>query len=171
MNVLQWVLLFLTALGAALAAIFTWFAADATKRASRGATLLACLENYVVIMKDKRKAQEEGFSRLAEEFYRELLDLHWSEFRLWRDNVIPDSVMQSWVRVRKRNFDSDQIICKAEGSKIITYKDCWNKLKSENYFEIDDPFVQFMNKAHPGEIINVVELRRIKKQFRKELKQ
>jgi len=167
MNIAQLVLLALTALGASLAAIFTWFAAKATKTASGGATLLSCLQNYVDIMKDRRKAEEEGSSRLAEEFYRELLDLHWSEFHLWRDDVIPDNVMLAWVRVRKRNFDEDKITCTIDG-KIVTYKDCWDKLERTNYFEIDDPFVKFMKKVHAGEITNIKALGELKKQLKKE---
>lgn len=168
MNIAQLILLVLAALGALFAALFTWFAANATKRASRGAALLSCLEKYIVIMKDKRKAEEEGSSRLAEEFYRELLDLHWSEFQLWRDGVIPDNVMLSWVRVRKRNFDEDKITCTNEDGKIVTYKDCWNKLEKTNYFEIDDPFVKFMKKVHAGEITNLKELQELRKQIKKE---
>ena len=168
MIIAQLVLLVLSALGASLAAIFTWFAAKATKTASRGATLLSCLQNYIDIMKDKRKAEEEGSSRLAEEFYRELLDLHWSEFHLWRDYVIPDDVMLSWVRVRKRNFDESKITCTAEDGKIIAYKGCWDKLEKTNYFEIDDPFVKFMKKVHAGEITNLKELTELRKQIKKE---
>jgi hypothetical protein len=167
-NIVQLVLLVLSALGASLAATFTYFAATATKKASRGAALLSCLQNYIGIMKDKRKAEEEGTSRLAEEFYRELLDLHWSEFHLWRDGVIPDSVMLPWIRVRKRNFNEDRITCTNEGGKIVTYKDCWSKLEGMNYFEIDDPFVQFMNKVHAGDITTLKALKKLKRQFKKE---
>ncbi len=169
MNIAQLVLLFLAALGAALAAIFTWFAANATKKASRGATLLSCLENYISTMKDRRQAQEKQVVQLAEEFFRELFDLHWSEFHLWLDDVIPDNVMLSWLRVRKRNFDGDQILCKAANGedRLVTYKERWEKVKSDNYFEIDDPFRQFMDKAHVGEITSLDELRNQKKQFKK----
>lgn len=168
-NIAQLVLLVLSALGASLAAIFTFFAAKATKKASRGATLLSCLQNYISIMKDKKKAEEEGTSRLAEEFYRELLDLHWSEFHLWMDDVIPDNVMLSWILIRKRNFDGDKITCINEAGKIVTYKDCWSKLEETNYFEINDPFVTFMRKVHAGEITKVKALRKLKKQLKKEL--
>lgn len=156
----------LAAMGALIAAIFTWFAAQATKTASRGATLLSCLQNYIDIMKDRRKAEEEESSLSVEEFYRELFDLHWSEFHLWRDDVISDNVMLAWARVRKRNFDEDKAISTKDG-KTVTYRNCWDKLKNINYFEIDDPFVKFMKKVHAGEITTIKELTEYKKQLKK----
>ena len=162
----QFVLLLLAALGACLAALFTFSAANATKKASRGDVLLSCLEKYISIMKDKSKAVEEKSPQWADEFYRELFDLHWSEFHIWQEGVISDRVMQSWLYIRKRNYDSDKIMFKsADGSeKSVTYKEQWDKVKSENYFEINDPFIRFMERAHSGDI---ADIKKFKKETRK----
>lgn len=169
MNVTQLILLAVAAVSAALAAVFTWFAADGTKKASRGAALLSCLERYIAIMKDRREAQDEQSVQLAEDFFREMFDLHWSEFYLWRDGVIPDRAMLSWLRVRKRNFDGEAIPCRtASGEeKSVTYKECWEAAASQNYFEIDDPFRQFMDKTHAGELTTLEALKAQKRHARK----
>lgn len=161
MEIAQFAFLLLTALGAFLAASFTFLAAKATKKASRGATLLSCLDKYISVMKDKREATTKKSRQLAEEFYRELFDLHWSEFHLWQEHVIPDRVMQSWLYIRKRNHDIDKIMCESEDGteRAVSYAEQWNKLKSENYFEINDPFVKFMDRAHSGEVTDMKKLR------------
>lgn len=157
---------FIAAAAASAAAIFTYFAANATKRASTGAALLSCLDKYISIMKDRTRALSEKSNHSAEEFYRELFDLHWSEFHLWQHGVIPDQFMRSWLYIRKRNYDSDKIIVKStEGvEKAITYKKMWDKLKAENYFEINDPFVRFMDRAHGAAI---TDIKKLKKETRK----
>ena len=161
-DIAQLILLSVTALGAFMAAFFTLFAARSTKTASRGATMLDCLDKYITIMKDKRKAMEEKKPQLAEEFYRELFDLHWSEFHLWHENVIPNKVMHSWLYIRKRNFNGDKILCKFEGGKEenVTYREQWEKAKSENYFEINDPFIKFMDRAHSEAITDIKNSRK-----------
>jgi hypothetical protein len=108
-DLFQFLFTALAALGACAAAIFTYSAARATAKASRGQTLLACLDKYISIMKDKREAAEKQSLSLARQFYRELFDLHWSEFHLWQQGAISDNVMRAWLIVRKRNYDSDGI--------------------------------------------------------------
>ncbi len=152
----------LAALGACAAAIFTFSASRATANASRGQTLLACLDKYISIMRDKREATEKQSLSLAKQFYRELFDLHWSEFHLWRQGAIPDNVMRAWLIVRKRNYDSDGItyIFASMPEQRISYANCWAEFTSNNYFEMADPFVKFMNKAHSGDISDLKKLKR-----------
>lgn len=146
----QSALLLLAALGACMAAIFTAYAARATAKANTGQTLLSCLENYINIMKVRRNAEEKKNPDLAKEFYREMFDLHWSEFHLWHEGAIPDHVMRAWLSVRQRNYNADNINCQAQDGtqRMVSYRDIWGELVSNGYFELNDRFVEFMNKAH-----------------------
>lgn len=165
-NIIGVTLLLMTALGACAAAFFTCLAARATAKANRGQTLLACLDKYMSIMKDKRKAEESEEVGLAKEFYRELFDLHWSEFNLWHDGAIPNNVMRAWVIVRKRNFDKDMIVCTFQKrTEEISYADEWEYLKETEYFEKNDPFVHFMNKVHKGYTSNMKQLKKDTKKW------
>lgn len=159
---IEFVLLLVAALGACAAAVFTAFSTRATAKASRGETLLSCLEKYISIMKDKRTARENRDFDLAKEFYRELFDLHWSEFHLWHEGAIPDGVMLSWMTVRKRNYEVDSIACQSKEGKeeIITYENMWKELKNTSYFEGTDPFVKFMDEAHSCTITNIKKLKK-----------
>jgi hypothetical protein len=161
----QLVLVLLTAIGALITAIFTANAADATRKAARGSALLSCLDKYVAIRKDRRKAIENRKRDLAEEYYREILDLHWNEYHLWLQGVIPDEIMFSWLQIRKRNFESDKIEVETDARGTITYQSQWQELKTTNYFEQNDPFVGFMDKTHSGQITHLADLKKIKKEL------
>jgi len=163
----QVVLLLLTALGALAAAIFTQRAARVTSKANSGQTLLACLDKYIAIMKDKREAETKGDVRLAKEFYRELFDLHWGEFHLWHNGAIPNDVMKAWASVRSRNFRMDKINCTTDKvPEEITYKDEWKDQIDSNYFEKNDPFVYFMNRIHNGYNSDIKELKKETKKWK-----
>jgi len=166
----QFVLVLLTALGALATAIFTANAANATRTAARGSALLSCLDKYVAIRKDRRTAIDTQDRGLAEEYYREILDLHWNEYHLWLQGVIPDDIMFSWLQIRKRNFETDTIVVKpdAGGTDPVTYKFQWQELKNTNYFEQSDPFVGFMDKTHGGLITKLDHLRKLKKELKHE---
>jgi len=153
----------LAAIGACAAAAFTYFAARQTAKANRGQTILACLDIYVSIMKDKRNSIIKCDAGQAREFYRELFDLHWSEFHLWHEGAIPDHVMKAWLNVRKRNFETDEIIIKSETSAEfrISYADAWHDVKDSKYFEPDDPFIAFMEAAHSTKM-DKIRLRALK---------
>lgn len=157
---LELTLLALAAVGACGAALFTWRAARATAKANRGQTILMCLDKYISIMRDKSEAIKAKEERLAKDFYRELFDLHWSEFHLWHEGAIPNSVMSPWIIVRRRNFNKDYIECRSEGNNIqISYASSWSELKGE-YFELTDSFVNFMDTIHIGDIVNIRKLKR-----------
>ena len=152
---------FMTAIAASLAAFFTSRSANATMKASRGNAMTNCLNNYIAIMGHKSEAVEKQDKRLAENFYRELFDLHWNEFHLWQDGVISDNVMRAWLYVRRRNFGNDKITCSVEGqSKEISYESEWKKSVAQGYFEMDDPFVDFMNTAHSSKIDDMKKLKK-----------
>jgi len=77
--------------------------------------------------------------------------------------------MKAWLAVRKRNFECDKIFMKsAEGAEYnITYAEEWLASKSQRYFEIDDPFIYFMDTAHSSDISDIKVL---KKDSRKRIK-
>ena len=56
LSIFQLILPAFAAIGACAAAVFTLFAARVTAKANRGQTLLACLDKYISIMKDKSNA-------------------------------------------------------------------------------------------------------------------
>jgi len=163
---IPWIIMSAAAIFAALAATFTYFTARATNKATTATILSTCLNTYVGIMRVKTKALEERSTKQCEDFYRELFDLHWSEFQFWCDRLIPDHVMKAWLAVRHRNYTRDALSFVGDnGQQItITYREVWDKLKSFDYFEGTDPFVKFMDKVH-GELIE--DVKKLRKEFKR----
>lgn len=163
-NILGLLILLVAAIIAAIAAYFSYRSVKATEKATVAATLLGCLEQYRLVMKGKREALEKKQEVYCEDFYRELFDLHWSEFHIWKMGMIPDDVMKAWLAIRYRNYMEDAFrFTDATGKEVtISYKDTWNKLNRLNYFEQTDPFVKFMNKAHSEAI---TDMRKLRKEF------
>ncbi len=133
-------------------ALFALRAIWTQQKQTRSAILLECLRSYVTIREIQTEALHEDSPLKCFEYYRAVFDLHWSEFQLWYDKQIGDSVMWAWLDARQRNFASDKLTVTVKGQPQITkYADVWEKLKKEGYFAPKDPFVAFMNKVHEKE--------------------
>lgn len=144
------------------AAIFTYLTARATQKATTASNLLNCLNAYTALMRARTKALEEKNKQQCKDFYRELLDLHWTEFQIWREGMIPDHVMKAWLAVRRRNYIRDALEFDTDdGQRItVTYREVWDELKNTEYFEATDPFVSFMDKTHGQVITDIKQLRK-----------
>lgn len=164
MEMIPWIMLGAT-IAAASAAIFTFLTAKATEKATTASNLVNCLNTYVGLMRVRTKAAEEKDEKLCKDFYRELFDLHWTEFQIWREGMIPDHVMKAWLAVRHRNYATDALSFTVDNGQEITisYKQVWEELKNINYFEGTDPFIKFMDRAH-DEVIT--DMRKLRKEFR-----
>lgn len=149
-------------IAAAAAAGFAFFTSRATKASITASNLVNCLNAYIMVMRSKRRALEEKNKELTKDFYRELFDLHWTEFQLWRKGMIPDNVMQAWLMIRHRNFAKGQLLFSAENGQqiVVSYSQVWQELKNEDYFEKTDPFLEFMNRVHEKVPTDIKTLRK-----------
>jgi len=162
---IPWIML-VAAFFAAAAAIATYFQARAITKSTTASNLVNCLDAYTKLMRDRTKAEEQKSEKLCKDYYRELFDLHWTEFQIWRGDMIPDRVMRAWLAVRRRNYEKDFLQFDTDNGQKITvkYSQIWDELKSQRYFEPSDPYLQFMDKAHE-EVIT--DMKKLKKEFRK----
>lgn len=151
----------LTVLCATIAAYLSFCSIKTNIDATKSQVLLQCLREYINIRKDRTNARLEGSEDLCLNYYRELFDLHWTEFRLWRLKFIDDTTMTAWLNSRYRNYLDDYLIAKNEtGEEVkIRYKDTWNKGLIENYFEKDDQFVKFMNLTYDNKIEEALKMK------------
>lgn len=166
-EMIPWIIMSIAAIAAALAAAFTYFTARATQKATIASNLVNCLSTYIQLMRARTQALEAKSETQCANFYRELFDLHWSEFQIWRENLIPDHVMKAWLVVRHRNYAKDALSFVADnGQKVtITYKQVWDDLKNTDYFEGTDPLVRFMDKVH-SEVIE--DMKKLRKEFKRQ---
>lgn len=142
----------LVALFTAFVAAFTLATVRRLSHQTRAAILLDCLRNYVAIRKDRTTALAENSGDLCRDYYRALIDLHWSEFQIWRMGEIEDRVMSAWLYARWRNWEKDEI-CLPNGTKQkFTYAEEWKELVDTRYFDPNDEFIEFMNYVHRNEI-------------------
>lgn len=156
----------IAAIGVSVAAWLAYRAVQVHKNASNGSTMVACLGKYIDIMEHKRVAEEGNRVSLAEQYYREIFDLLWSEVRFWRDKVIHDDTMFAWLYIRRKHYeDDDKIQVKLDDgtTKDIKYREEWEKSFAGHYFHPSDPYIPFMRKVHNGEINTLKDLRRQRK--------
>jgi len=159
---MAWIMLAATAF-AAIAAIAAWRQTRAVSKSTTSSILINCLNAYLGIMRSRTRALENKSEQQCKDFYRELFDLHWTEFQLWREKLIPDHVMNAWLAVRRRNYNKDSLEFETEtGKKVsVTYQQLWRELKEDiEYFEPTDPFIRFMDKAHAEAITDMCKLRK-----------
>ena len=151
----------LTVISATIAAFLSYHSIKKNIDSIKSQVLLQCLREYINIRKDQTTARLEKSEELCSNYYRELFDLHWTEFRLWRLNYIDDAIMATWLKSRNRNYLNDFLIAENEkGEKVeIYYKDMWDKVLIENYFEKDDPFVKFMKFAYENKIQEALKMK------------
>ncbi len=157
------------ALGVMAAAIFTFRAANVHKKASTGATMISCLEQYTKVMEHKREAIEGNSISLAEWYYREIFDLLWSELHLWKDKVILDETIFAWLYIRRKQYDDDDTISvtlPGGKSQDIKYKDEWDKVITGHYYHPKDPYIDFMRRVHDGEITTLKKLKIYKRKLK-----
>lgn len=113
---------------------------------------IECLNQYIKIQKTKREAGKSKDSDLCYDYYRELFDLHWTEFNLWKKGHILDSVMRAWLDVRSRNFKKDKFDAKFSSGENVSYQLVWEDLVKNKYFSPEDDFIRFMELIHDGKI-------------------
>lgn len=73
----------ITAVSAAGAAYMSFRSIKANINTTKSLVLLNCLKEYIDVRKDRTKALKDNNKELCFDYYRELFDLHWTEFRLW----------------------------------------------------------------------------------------
>lgn len=151
----------ITVLSATYAAYLSYRSIKTNINTTKSQVLLQCLREYIDIQKDRTNAKIEKTEELCSDYYRELFDVHWTEFQLWRLNFIDDDSMTAWLNSRYRNYLNDYLIAKNEKGKEIKicYKDSWEKSVQENYFEKDDPFLAFMKLAHDNNIKEALKMK------------
>lgn len=149
------------------AAIANWLTAKSTREAMTASNLINCLNAYITIMRQRTVAVNSKDEQQCKDFYRELFDLHWTEFQLWRQRMIPDNVVNAWLNVRRRNYDPTKgylQFTSATGETVtVTYQQVWSELKSSEYFESTDPFVPFMDKGHS---ITIKDMKKLREEFK-----
>jgi len=69
--------------------------------------------------------------------------------------------MATWLNSRNRNYSNDFLIAENEKGETVEihYKDMWNNVLIEDYFEIDDPFVKFMKLAYENKIQDALKMK------------
>lgn len=126
---------------------------QAVLKGTKASVMQKCTESYIIIRRQRSKAIKDKSKEIAKDYYRELFDLHWAEFRHYSEGLIPHKAMEAWLAARARNYKNDKIEFGRDTITItVTYAEEWNELLKAGYFEEDDPFVLFMNKVHEGKI-------------------
>jgi len=147
---------------AIVAAIIAFFALRHSHEQTKASILIDCLNTHIEMRRLMNEAIEKKSKIMCEEYYKELLDLHWTEFRLWTSGLIPRHVMRAWLDSRFRSFRDDSGISfqDNDGNSVnVIYREIWEKLKGQNYFNSDDPFVHFMDLVHDGDINKALKIK------------
>jgi hypothetical protein len=144
----------LATLAAAAAAAFSYLAVRALRRQTEAQVVLGCLQAYSSVRRRRQKAVQADSADECKEYYRELCDLHWSEYSLYRNRHLSASIMRFWLDARWRDFQNDTMTVRGPGGNAVSvsYADQWRQLVADKYFAPSDRFVDFMNLVHEGKI-------------------
>ena len=139
---------------ASFAALMAYMGYQTLHKQTKSATLLHCLDTFLLIRKFRSEAVEIKTRESAERYYRELLDLCWTELRLWQGGLLDYSVFYAWMDSRYRSYiNKTGITVDTEnGSLKITQEDVWKNLVEEQYFSHHDDFILFMNNVFDNKI-------------------
>jgi hypothetical protein len=162
---IPWIMLGAT-IAAAITAYCNYKTAKAAKEAIMASNLFNCLNAYTRVMRTKTEALEQKSKRLCEDYYRELFDLLWTEFQLWKADMIPDHMMSAWSSVRYRSYKyPEELSFTAEdgGKWDTSYRKAWDDLEKSIY---PDAFVDFMGRIHT-KVFNRKEMEELRKEFKK----
>jgi hypothetical protein len=148
-----------SAFAAFLAAFFNYRAIRTHLDNEKSKVLLQCLEKYFNVRKDRTRAIQDRRKDLCEDYYREILDLLWTEFILWRNGYIDDEIIYQWSMARLRSYTNESLEYDENGvAKKISCKDYWDYSTNQiNYFEITDFFVAFMNHIQANDINEAIK--------------
>nr|WP_321353134.1 hypothetical protein [uncultured Methanoregula sp.] len=160
--IIQTIALILTAgsaFAAFLAAFFNFRAIKTHLDNEKSKVLLQCLEKYFNVRKDRTRAIQLRRKDLCEDYYREILDLLWTEFILWRNGYIDDEIINQWSMARVRCYSNESLeYDENEAVKKLSCKEYWEYVTSKiNYFELTDPFVSFMNHIQTNDINEAIK--------------
>ena len=134
--------------------------------------ILRCLEIYLELCKNKTKAILEKNERLAEQYWQGLIDLHWTEYKLWEHEYIRDDVIAAWCYARNKDLDDDHAIrieTDTNDPKLVKYSDVYNGLLSTGYYPYEDLFIDFMKRIHDLKNPTLNNILNILRQMRQEL--
>lgn len=149
---------------AIIAVVIAFFALRQSHEQTKASILIECLNTHIEMRRLVNEAVEKKSKTMCEEYYKELLDLHWTEFRLWQSGLIPRHVMKAWLDSRYRSFHDGDIsnipFKDNDGNDVnVRYRDVWEHLKEIKYFHTGDPFVKFMDLVHKGHIDDALKIR------------
>lgn len=143
-------------------AIFNFRAVLEMRKGTKASITQKCTEDYIMIRRQRTEAIRQNSKEIAEDYYREICDLHWSEFQFYLENLISEEVLKAWLNARKRNFDSDKIeLGDGQGPIIVKYSEEWKKFVDKGYFEASDPFIEFMTLVHEGKVDEALNMRNL----------
>lgn len=144
----------LAATCAAASSVFSYVAVRYVARQTRAQVILDCMRSYTNIRRLRTDATEHHSVDRARDYYRELFDLHWTEYELYRERLIPRRMYVAWLDARRRNFREDGIEIQLPNAQCqrVTYAECWHKLVNDNYFSPADGFVAFMQLVHDNNV-------------------
>ena len=128
---------------------------NTTLKQTKASILQNCTESYIVARRQRAKAIIDKSDERAKDYYRAICDIYWTEFRLYSEDLIARPIMGAWLHARKRDYENGEIDnLKDEAGHPVTVKcsEVWEKLTQSEYFLKNDPFVEFMNFAHSGEV-------------------
>lgn len=129
--------------------------------------LFKCLDGYWTVMKFKADAESDNGDEKHKissyrNYYRSLFDLQWSEFQLWRRYSLHQETYSEWLKQRRNQYTSDEGLVKSGSSeKLIDYRSVWDNLKTQKYFDENDPFIKHLDLVHEGKITKALKQRRM----------
>jgi hypothetical protein len=105
---------------------------------TKSAIAMQCLNKYLEIVKDDIQKHLILIDKeKVDDFWRELFDLQFTQYHLWLNKHVENSMMQAWCESRRNDFEL----------KKDKYIETWNTLKAAKYFP-DINFVNFMDDVH-----------------------
>jgi hypothetical protein len=156
----------IAAITGAVAAIFSGVSVGVTQAQTRSNIQMTCMTTFAGIQSKRLNIHD---TIDAQNYYRELMDLEWSEYYARSIGSIDKVAFEKWVESWHDLYNKDAIVVHDTVNRnppltiinhTVSYRTEWDKWRSYGYFHNKDSFVGFMEnifKKDDSEIIPYVK--------------
>jgi len=137
-------------LGIGVTLIATFITNEEARDVAKVTNMISTLEDYLKIYEYRLDAvvEKDPDARIekAKHYWRALLDLQWTEYRLYKKKFIDTEIFATWTFSKYLNYIIDTVTKIKTDNEVagVTLRQVWDELNEVQYFKSNDCFRNYM---------------------------